>query len=372
MNKNKRDYYEVLELTKSASEDEIKKAYRKLAKKYHPDIYKANDAQEKMQEINEAYEVLSNPEKRKMYDQFGHSDPNMFGQQGFDNFEDIFSGFSSTFGDIFGDIFGSSRKSQTQQSSHKAQDIYLQQTISFKEAILGTELEFSLKINFPCEKCNQTGARHLEDVITCSNCKGQGVEVIQQRSLFGMIRQERICHQCNGTGEQIKHVCVECKGKKLVKQTEKISINIPKGIFSGQSLRLANKGHYGIKTKSRGDIYIELMVQDHPYYTRNNLDLLVTIPLNFVDALLGKVVKVPTFEDALELKIPAKTKNGTVFTIPKQGACHPLNFKRCGDLLVKVEIVFPKNWNKNAEKLLKELSMQMDFHPDEEFVKKFK
>lgn len=374
MNK-KRDFYEVLGISRDANEIEIKKAYRALAKKYHPDVYKQSDAEVRMREINEAYEVLSDTQKRQMYDQYGTADTQgLGGHSGFGNFEDVFGNMSSVFGDIFGDIFGNqggshSKKSQTSQ---KAQDIYYYQTISLKEAILGTNIQFKVDINVPCDACNQSGAKTPQDLIVCPNCHGRGIEFIEQRTILGIIRQERPCHSCHGHGEIIKHKCPKCRGKKFLVQKEHINLDIPKGIFSGQKVRVAEKGHYGLKNQKRGDIYLEIDVAKHPLLVRDELNLLITVPISFINAILGATIQVPTFEKSVELKIPPRTKNNTIFTIPKLGSYHPLNNKKRGNMIVKIEIVFPNLISKQQEKILKDLDEQLKFNPNQDFVDKFK
>ncbi|WP_215826471.1 molecular chaperone DnaJ [Spiroplasma endosymbiont of 'Nebria riversi'] len=372
--KNKRDFYEILGLSRNASNDDIKRAYRKLAKQYHPDVYKQSDAESKIQEINEAYEVLSDSQKRQMYDQYGSADPNMFsGGQGFGNFEDMFDDIGSVFGDFFGDIFGGGQRTRKRHSqAHKGEDIFYRETISLKDAILGTTIQFKVNVNFLCDECHQTGAKTSGDVVKCSNCNGRGIEVTEQRTMLGIIRQERPCHSCHGIGEIIKNKCLQCKGKKFITKQETISLDVPKGIFSGQKVRVHEKGHYGLKGQSRGDVYIEIEVQKHAFFQRDDLDLLIMIPISFIDAMLGTIIKVPTFEKTVEFKIPPKTKNNAVFTIPKMGSYHPLNSKKRGDIIVKIEIAFPKHISKQQEKILQQLSDELDFNPNNEFIKKFK
>lgn len=352
---NKRDYYEVLGINKNSSTEEIKKAYRNLAKKYHPDL-NPNDktVEAKFKEINEANEVLSDPEKRKMYDQFGHAgvnasaggNPGGFGGfGGFEDLSDIFKNFTS--GGGFSDFFGggSTRKSSRQMDG---EDVLVRKEVSFKEAMLGGTLSFDWDVSHQCHHCHGSGAESKEDLITCSTCKGQGRVVRQQRTFMGMVQTQTVCPTCDGEGKTIKKKCSVCKGKKYVSVSENLKINIPKGIKTGQRLRVSHKGAHGINGGENGDLYIELIVKNNEFFKRDEDDLIVEVPVELSDAILGNVIKVPTITGFSEIKLPAGTKSGQLFKIKNEGA-PVLNTSRRGDLIIKIKVEIPSDKNLTKE-----------------------
>ena len=275
----KRDYYEVLGVDKSASEDEIKKAYRKLAKKYHPDVNKAKDAEEKFKEVNEAYEVLSDPQKKQIYDNYGHAGLEGNMGSGFDGFT---SGFSGDFGgldDIFENIMGGfgfrSRSSSRSSGPIKGENRYLQMSIEFLEAVKGVKKVVTVSVDRKCEKCDGTGARSRSDIETCQTCHGSGKVTRQQRTAFGIMQSVVDCPECHGTGKHIKNRCPECGGSGYINKNEKVEVNIPAGISSGQQVRVQGYGEKGVNGGPNGDLYIEIIVKPHKYFKREENDIYI-------------------------------------------------------------------------------------------------
>ncbi|WP_368486841.1 molecular chaperone DnaJ [Spiroplasma sp. DGKH1] len=378
---NKRDYYEVLGVSKNASDDEIKKAFRALAKKYHPDVSKEKDAEAKFKEVNEAYEVLSDPNKRKMYDQFGHAGAQQQGfGQGFDasGFEDIFSGGFSSFGG-FGDIFenffggGSSHRKQQKQDTRpmKGQDIGAHVTISLKEMMFGTTVNLDLTLDKTCEVCNGTGAKNPKtDIHTCTTCDGYGYVNVEQRSLFGIIQTQQTCPDCKGTGKVITNKCPKCRGKGRYQAKEKIDLEIPKSIMPGQQLRVREKGNYGYNGGPRGDIYLDVSVKPNKYFKRvNEYDLFLDLPVNYLDALLGGEIIVPTFDGEVRLKLPSNTKTNSVFNIPNYGFFKSPSSNKRGDLIVNVIVSVPTKLSTEERQKLNELKEISTYKMDIDFMK---
>lgn len=274
----KRDYYEVLGISKNADASEIKKAFRTMAKKYHPDVNKSSDAEEKFKEINEAYEVLSDPEKKSMYDRFGHQDPRQQGSSGFSGFAD--------FGDIFSEFFGGGFSSGfSQQEQSQDNNIYASVVISFMESIKGTEKQVSFKRNIICNKCNGSGGQNPNDVRVCSTCNGMGRVRTDKRTFFGIVQSESICPTCNGTKKIIINKCTQCKGTGQQKDHTTLTIVIPKGIENGERLVVSNRGHqneYGV-----GNLYVEVVVKQSKYFERSGLDLYTILYIDPIHAVVG-------------------------------------------------------------------------------------
>ncbi len=302
---DKRDYYEVLGISKDASDADIKKAYRKMAKKYHPDINKEPGAEDKFKEINEAYEVLSDPQKKATYDQFGFAGmdgASGFGQGGFGGFED--------FGDIFGSFFGGgfgggSRRQNT--GPRKGNDRFMQMRIDFMDAIFGKTETITIDLDEQCDECMGTGAKSKSDIQTCSHCGGTGTVTTQQRTPFGVFQSQSVCPECNGTGKTIKHKCPKCNGKGYEHKRVKLDIKIPAGIQTGQQVRVSNKGERGINGGPNGDLYIEIIVSRHSQFVRDGNDIRIAVPISSLDATLGCKIDVPTVYGDVELTIPATT-----------------------------------------------------------------
>ncbi len=372
----KRDYYEVLGLQKGASADEIKKAYRSLAKKYHPDMNPGDaEAEAKFKEVNEAYAVLSDDEKKAQYDQFGHAafDP-ASGGSGFGGFE----GFD--FGDLFSSFFGGGGgRSQSRASAPtRGEDILTRVSIDFEEAAFGCRKEISFARVEECKDCGATGAAKGTKPETCSNCKGRGFVTVQQQTMFGYTQSQRSCQSCRGTGKIVKTPCQNCNGKGYVKVNKKLEVNIPAGIDSMQNIVLRNQGSAGRNGGPNGDLIIEVRVRPHGFFTREGNDLYCEVPISFAEAALGADIKIPLLAKKEErLTIPEGTQSGKSFTIRGNGIQDINNSKRFGNLIVTVNVETPKNLTSEQKRLLREFDDTFDKKgekPDgerESFFKKF-
>lgn len=350
----KRDYYEVLGLNKGASEDEIKKAYRKMAKKYHPDLNPGDEkAEAAFKEVNEAYQVLSNPETRAQYDQFGHDGPTGQGFGGFD-----FSGFGDGgFGDIFDMFFGGGGFGGTSRRRSRGpvrgSDVRYDLDISFEEAAFGTKKEIEVVRMENCTECKGTGAKKPDDVTTCPVCNGSGEVSHAQNTAFGRFVNVRTCDRCNGEGTIVSDPCPKCRGRKRVRRVRKISVTIPAGIDNGQAITLRGEGEIGERGGPAGDLYVYITVRPHKLFKRNGYDLHCDVPITFGQAALGAEVEVPTLEGKVKYSIPEGTQTGTVFRLRNQGIQHLRNNTR-GDLYVKVNIEVPKRLSERQRELLRE------------------
>lgn len=341
------DYYEVLGISQSSSQDEIKKAYRKLAMKYHPDR-NPNDkeAEEKFKQSTEAYEVLSDSNKRQIYDTYGHEGLKSRGYQGPD-FEDIFS----SFGDIFGDIFGFGR-AETQRSKHgpiRGADLRYDLSISFMEAVHGAAKNIEIERPDTCWTCEGTGLRPGHKPVTCSACHGRGQVVRAQ----GFFRMSTTCPQCHGTGEIIKDPCTDCDGVGLVRSRKKVSLKIPAGVDTGAKMRLQGNGEGGRKGGPAGDLYVIIHVEPHEFFQREGDLIYCQYPLSFDQAALGSKLEVPTIHGSRELKIPKSTQTGTRFTLENEGVPHLRGGTR-GNMIVEVKIKTPQKLTKRQKELLQE------------------
>lgn len=372
---DKRDYYDVLGLSKGASEDEIKKAYRKLAKQYHPDINKSPDAEAKFKEINEAYEVLSDSQKRSNYDQFGFDgvDPNGFGQ-GFSNFNmddlgDIFSNFMGGMGGGFsGFNFGG--RSSRRTGPMKGENRYMSMDIEFLEAVHGVSKTININVDKKCEQCDGTGAQSKSDIETCPTCHGSGVTMRQSRTPFGVIQQQGVCPDCRGSGKHIKKVCPHCGGTGYNNVKEKVEVNIPAGISSGQQVRLQGYGERGENGGPNGDLYIEIRVRSHKYFVRDDNDIYIKVPITSVEATLGTTIDVPTPYGDVELSIPAGSQPNSRLRIKGYGI-KDLRGSSKGDLYVELEVTIPKKLSKEEKELYEKLSEKKENIFDK-FKKNFK
>lgn len=355
----KRDYYEVLGLSKNASDDEIKKAYRKLAKKYHPDINKEKDAEEKFKEINEAYEVLSDSQKKQIYDNYGFDglEGNM-GGSGFGGF----SGFSGGFEDL-GDIFSSfmgggfsgfGSRGTRQSGPMKGENRYLQMSIEFLEAVKGVKKTITISVDRECEKCDGSGAKSKSDIETCSTCHGTGKVTRQQRTPFGMMQSVGECPDCHGSGRHIKNKCPHCNGTGYTTKNEKVEVNIPAGISSGQQIRLQGYGERGENGGPNGDLYIEINVKAHSYFTREGNDIYIEVPVSAVDATLGCKIDVPTCNGDVSLTIPAGSQPGSKLRIKGYGV-KSLRSNSVGDQYVILKVSIPTKLSKEEKELYKKL-----------------
>lgn len=347
---NKRDYYDVLGVDKNASGDEIKSAFRKLAKKYHPDVSKEPDAEAKFKEAQEAYAVLSDESRRKQYDQFGHDAFNQsaggyggFDASGFD-FSDI---FESIFGNSFG--FGSSnRKNRSTRGNDKLMRIKL----SFEEAIYGCSKDISLEIDDICDDCNGAGGFGEE---TCSNCHGSGTVTSEQRTLFGSFMTKTTCPNCGGIGKTFSRNCSKCRGKGRIRKEKTISINVPKGIDNGNRLRLSGKGDSGLNGGPNGDLYIEFIVGGHKYFERDEDDIYLNVPITITEAALGCKKEVPTLYGNITLTIPSGTNSLDKHRIKGKGVNNESSGRK-GDMYIIIDVKTPKKLSKKQKKLLEELA----------------
>ena len=351
---NKRDYYEVLGVDKNASEADIKSAFRKLAKKYHPDVSKEENAAEKFKEAQEAYAVLSDPEKRKQYDQFGHSAfTNASG--GFSGFEGFdFGNVSDIFEDLFGGMgFGSrSGRSRNSNSPKKGTDVLYHMTIDFEEAVYGTKKDIKVDVEEDCEECNGKGGFNSK---TCSECHGSGTVTSEQRTMFGSFLSRTTCPYCKGIGTVYEKSCQSCHGRGKVTNRKTITITVPAGIDSENRLRVAGKGGAGSNGGPNGDLYIEFTVKDHEYYQRNDDDIYIELPLTITEAVLGTKKEVPTIYGNVDLTIPAGTQNGEKMRLRGKGI-ENVSTKRKGDMYVITKVVIPEKLTREQKKLFESLS----------------
>lgn len=351
---NKRDYYEVLGVDKNASDADIKSAFRKLAKKYHPDVSKEENAAEKFKEAQEAYAVLSDPEKRKQYDQFGHNafNQNGGGFSGFEGFD--FGNMSDIFDDLFQGMGFSSGRSRGRNSNapRKGADVLHHITIDFEEAVFGTKKDIKIEIEDNCKECHGTGGFNSK---TCSECHGSGTVTSEQRTMFGSFLTKTTCPYCHGTGSTYEKKCSDCngEGKVLVKKT--ITITVPAGIDSDNRLRIAGKGAAGINGGPNGDLYVEFNVREHEFYHREEDDIYIELPLTITEAVLGAKKDIPTLYGNVELTIPAGIQNGNKMRLRGKGV-ENVNSKRKGDMYVIVKVVIPEKLTREQKKLFEELS----------------
>ncbi len=355
----KRDYYDVLGISRDADETEIKAAFRKLAFQYHPDRNSDGNATEKFKEINEAYEVLSNPEKRAGYDHFGHA-----GAQ--DNWGSGFSGFGDfgNIGDIFESFFGGATGA-ARQTSRKGADLHYELTISFEEAAFGAEKELEFQRTDKCSKCNGTGSEPGHAPVTCSACGGKGQVKQVQQNLFGRFINVVPCKKCHGRGTVISHPCPQCRGSGKERQLHHIKVNIPGGVENGSRIRLNGKGEIGEMGGGFGDLYITISVKEHEYFSRSGEDIIYRLPINFAQAALGDEIEVPTLEGKTMLKIPAGTQTGKIFRMKGKGITHLRGSGR-GDELVTVDVVTPHSLSEEQRRLFQELAKSLPMNVSDE------
>lgn len=347
----KRDYYEVLGVSKTATDDEIKKAYRGLAKKYHPDVCKEPDAETKFKEVQEAYEVLSDSTKRQQYDQFGHEGP-MGGAGGFDGFN--FGGGFGGFDDIFSSFFGGGR-SQANTGPKRGRNIKTSITLTFEEAAFGVEKEITLNKLDTCKDCSGTGAMSGKDIETCPKCHGRGKVIVEQNSFFGRIQTEAVCPNCNGKGKTIKNKCTTCHGEGRIKTVSKIKVRIPSGVEDEQTLTVSGRGEAGPNGGMNGDLYININVKPHDLFERDGVHLYLEMPITFSQAALGDSIEVPTLDGKCILKVPSGTQTGTKFRIPGKGIKNARTGET-GNLYVVVKLITPTKLSNEQKDLFKKLS----------------
>ena len=356
---SKRDYYEILGVPRNASESELKRAFRNLARKYHPDVNDAPDAEEKFKEINEAYGVLSDPDKRAAYDRFGHQ--GVRGPNGGPGFETVdFTDFADIFGDMFGfGGFGGRVRTASRTAPRRGADLQSQVMISFKEAVFGTEKEIELTRDETCETCRGDGAKPGTSPTTCPECQGRG-EVRQTRqTLLGSMVQVTTCPVCNGRGKVIETFCPTCSGRGRVRKTRRKKVAIPAGVDDGTRIRLAGEGQPGENNGPSGDLYLIVRVKPHKYFRRRDNDILLDLNVNIPQATLGAEVKVPTIDGDVKLKIPAGTQPGKIIRMRGRGVPHLRNNSR-GDQLVIVNVTVPKRLDDEERELFEKLAEKMD------------
>ena len=346
---DKKDYYEVLGVSKDASESEIKSAFRKLAKQYHPDVSKEPDAEKKFKEIQEAYEVLGDENKRKQYDQFGHA---AF-EQGAGGFNGAggFGGFDASgfdFGDIFDNIFGggfSGFGGTSRNSAMQGADKLMRVRLTFEEAVFGCEKEIKLEVNESCDECDGKGGTGEE---TCSECHGSGTITSEQRTLFGTFMSKSTCPKCKGKGKTYKNRCSDCKGTGRIIKNKVITVNIPAGVDTGNRLRISGKGEAGVNGGPNGDLYLEFVVEKHEYYNRDGDDIYLKVPINITEAVLGTKKEIPTLFGNVVLTIPEGTNTGDKQRIKGKGI-------NKGDMYIIMDVRIPKKISKDQKKLFEEL-----------------
>ncbi len=349
---DKRDYYEVLGISKTASDEDIKKAYRKLAKKYHPDVSTETNAEAKFKEVQEAYDVLSDQTKRSQYDQFGHQAANAgFGAGGFGGAG--FEGFD--FGDIFSAFFGGNqRTSRPTNRPRKGSDIQRRMTISFEESIFGKTEKIKVPVYDECHVCHGLGAESRKDIKVCSQCGGSGSVIIEQQTLFGRTQARAACPTCKGTGKEIINKCSNCNGEGVEKINKEVEIRVPKGIETGQQIRLEGYGNKGSSGGPNGDLYIVFEVKPSEKYIREGDDIIVNIPITFAQAALGTELKVDTVYGPVMFKIPPGTQSEAKFRLKGKGAPN-VRTKQLGDQHVIVSVMTPQKLNNQQRKVFEEL-----------------
>ena len=367
---NKRDYYEVLGVNKNASKDEIKSAYRKLAKQYHPDNKETGD-ENKFKEVQEAYDILFDDQKRSAYDQFGFAafeqaggnpGANPFqGAGGFPNMDDL--------NDIFSSFFGGGRRQTRRNGPQRGNDRLTQVKINFMDSITGKTITLGIDVDEMCPDCHGTGAKSSDDIQSCSNCGGKGTIRTTRRSIFGMVESEDSCPYCGGTGKIIKNKCSSCGGKGYIRKHKEVPIKVPAGINNGQQIRVAGMGERGTNGGPNGDLYVEVLVKGHDNFKRDGNDIHIEVPLDFVDAILGASIDVPTVYGDFTLSVPAGTQPGQILRMKGQGV-KDLRSGKPGDQYVHLQIKMPTNLSKEQRQILESYKKARD--PNDSFFARFK
>ena len=354
---DKRDYYEVLGVGRDADDAALKKAYRNVAKKYHPDMNPGDkEAEKKFKEASEAYAVLSDAEKRRQYDQFGHAAfEGGAGGGGFGGFDFGGADFSDIFGDIFGDLFGGGgrRSGRANQGPMKGMNIRKGVRITFEEAVFGCEKEIEVVLKDPCPKCNGTGAKPGTSPETCSKCGGKGQVVYTQQSFFGTVQNVQTCPDCHGTGKIIREKCPDCSGSGFISSRKKISVSIPAGLDNGQSVRIREKGEPGVNGGPRGDLLVEVAVSRHPIFQRQDMHIFSTAPISFAQAALGAEVKIKTVDGEVLYTVKPGTKTDTKVRLRGKGVPSVRNSQVRGDHYVTLVIQTPEKLSAEAKEALR-------------------
>ena len=355
---DKRDYYEVLGVDKSADDATLKKAYRKLAKKYHPDVNPGDkEAEAKFKEATEAYTILSDPEKRKQYDQFGHAAFENGGGGaggGFGGFDFNGADMGDIFGDIFGDLFGGgSRSRRANNGPMKGANLRARVNITFEEAVFGCEKELEIVLKDECTTCHGTGAKPGTSPVTCPKCHGEGQVVYTQQSMFGMVRNVQTCPDCHGSGKIIKDKCTSCRGTGYTSSRKKIQVSVPAGIDNGQSIRIREKGEPGINGGPRGDLLVEVNVARHPIFQRQDMNIFSTAPITFAQAALGGDVKISTVDGDVLYTVKPGTQTDTKIRLKGKGVPSLRNSNVRGDHYVTLVVQTPTKLNEKAKEALR-------------------
>lgn len=361
MAEQKRDYYEVLGVDKGADDATIKKAYRQLAKKYHPDMNPGDkEAEKKFKEASEAYAVLSDPDKRRQYDQFGHSAFEGGGAGGgFGGFDFSGADFSDIFGDIFGDFFGGgSRGGARNNGLMKGANLRTSVRISFEQAVFGVEKELDLNLKDTCKTCNGSGAKPGTSPETCRKCGGRGQVVTQHSTPFGTIRNSQVCPDCGGTGKTIKEKCPDCHGSGYISSRKKIQVSIPAGIDNGQSVRIRDKGEPGVNGGPRGDLLVEVVVDRHPIFQRQEMNIFSTVPVSFAVAALGGEILIDTVDGKVVYDVKAGTQTDTRIRLRGKGVPSLRNKDVRGDHYVTLVVQVPDKLSNEAKELLKQFDKE--------------
>lgn len=360
----KRDYYEVLGVEKTATDEELKKAFRKLAKKYHPDANPDNkeEAEAKFKEVNEAYEVLSDKQKRNMYDQFGHSGPNGYandfsGFSGFDGFSGGFNGAGVDFdlNDIFSSFFGGNAKRSNRNGPVRGRDLKVHIEITFEEAAFGVTKEIVINRDEQCDVCKGTGSKPGTSTETCKVCGGRGTVTTMQNTILGSFQSSRTCDNCGGTGKVISSPCTECKGRGTVKKQRKIKVSIPAGIDNGQMISLNGEGEPGLRGGGPGNLYITVSVKKHSTFTRKGDSIFCDVHITFPEAALGAIIDVPTLNGTEKFDLPEGTQTGSIFTLKGKGIKN-VNGRGIGDLYFTVIVDVPKRLNSEQREIIKKFA----------------
>ena len=356
MAESKRDYYEVLGVGRDADEATLKKAYRQIAKKYHPDMNPGDaEAEKKFKEASEAYAVLSDPDKRRQYDQFGHAafEGGAGGAGGFGGFDFSGADFSDIFGDIFGDLFGGGRRGRANQGPMKGMNIRKSVRLTFEEAVFGCEKELDVVLKDPCPKCHGTGAKPGTSPETCPKCGGKGQVVYTQQSFFGTVQNVQTCPDCHGTGKIIRDKCPDCGGTGYVSSRKKISVSIPAGIDNGQSVRIREKGEPGVNGGPRGDLLVEVTVSRHPIFQRQDVHIFSTVPISFAQAALGGDIRIKTVDGEVLYDVKPGTQTDTKVRLKGKGVPSIRNAQVRGDHDVTLVIQTSEHLSAEAKEALR-------------------
>ncbi len=369
---DKRDYYEVLGVDKGADDATLKKAYRKLAKKYHPDVNPGDaEAEAKFKEATEAYTILSDPAKRKQYDQFGHAAFENGGGGaggGFGGFDFSGADMGDIFGDIFGDLFGGGGRSRrgADNGPRRGANLRARVNITFEEAVFGCEKELEIMLKDECTTCHGTGAKPGTSPVTCPKCNGEGQIVFTQQSMFGMVRNVQTCPECHGTGKVIKDKCPDCRGTGYTSSRKKIQVSVPAGIDNGQSIRIREKGEPGINGGPRGDLLVEVNVARHPIFQRQDMNIFSTAPITYAQAALGGPVRISTVDGEVEYQVKPGTQTDTRIRLKGKGVPSLRNKNIRGDHYITLVVQVPTNLNEEAKEALRKFDEACGNRPSSE------